>query len=741
MVDSCTRFIKGVVLKNKEAPIIVTAIHEGWICNYGYPSVRFWADNGKEFANLTLSELGAKAGFQIQYGPAYSPWCNGTNERNHASADVIVDKIREEDRKISLPKAVAMAAWTHNSNINYSGYSPLQLVTGKSVILPGITYDTPTTNSGFDADNIRQIIQGHHQMMKDYITAEFTKKLVDVSGLRREKYTAIKYKPGDKVYFQRKDDKAWYGPVKVVSHDENSVFVIDRNELIKVNIMKCMPYDERQHNETIDIDNEATPIEEPLQEEPDTIARRTRSKSVSFADKMNELKQDKVGVYYSKIQKSEDLSDESVLRVEVPTKHHGRPDVLEAKKAEMDNLNGYNTWTEVPYTGQDLIKLKWVITESENHDGQKQKVKGRLVCKGFMESIKPQSDSPTIGRSHVLIYTAVAANCKFHIWAIDIKGAYLQSNELDRDIFVQPPPDIQKEIGDDVVWRLNKPMYGLDDSGRKFYLKVKEILLGMGFEVMHEDNAFFYLRQDGELIAMISCHVDDFKIAASEDFGQKIIDAIALHLTISKIEKNKFRFTGVDFHRTDESITISMEAYAHSIEKIEQFRACKKEEELTKTEHKMFRKKVGQLAWLAANARPDISIQVQNLSQKSSKPTMGDLKKINHVVDLVKSKGNNIVFKHVDQKENLRIYGVSDASWSVKDRPVSGTVYMLGSTRNNNVSPLTWKSRAITGPTKCVKDAETRSLSSNAEKFQICKNDRKTAVWKCPTKTRSKMFC
>ena len=64
-------------------------------------------------------------------------------------------------------------------------------------------------------------------------------------------------------------------------------------------------------------------------------------------------------------------------------------------------------------------------------------------------------------------------------------------------------------------------MYGLDDSGRKFYLKVKEILLGMGFEVMHEDNAFFYLRQDGELIAMISCHVDNFKIAASEDFGQQ----------------------------------------------------------------------------------------------------------------------------------------------------------------------------------------------------------------------------
>ena len=405
----------------------------------------------------------------------------------------------------------------------------------------------------------------------------------------------------------------------------------------------------------------------------------------------------------------------SVYRVEIPVKDHGRPDVVEAKEKEMDNLRGYDTWSEVPFTGQDLVGLKWVITASENHDGQKQKVKGRLVCKGYEEEFKPQSDSPTIGRSNLLVFTAVAANCRFHIWTIDIKGAYLQSNKLDRDIFVKPPPDVQKTLEDGTVWKLNKPMYGLDDSGRKFYLKVKEILLGMNFAEMNEDNAFFFMRKNGELIAMISSHVDDFKIASTNDFGQQIIDNIAKHLTISKVEKDSFRFTGVDFKRTEESITMSMEAYAASITPIEHFRECKKDEELTKTEHKLFRKKVGQLSWLANNARPDLSIQAQSLSQKNSKPTMGDLKRINHVVRLVHQNSNTIVFRYVDTKDNLRIYGISDASWSIKERPVSGVVYMLGSKRNTNVSPLTWKSRAIISPTKCVKDAETRSLSSNAE--------------------------
>ena len=181
LVDSCTRFIKGAVLKNKEGPTLVKAIHKNWICNFGFPSIRFWADNGTEFVNTNLSELASKAYFFVQYGPAYSPWSNGTNERNHASADIIVKKVMEQDCKIDLPKAVAMAGWTHNSNINVSGYSPLQLVTGKSVTLPGITFSTPPSQSNFEAENIKSIIMGHYTMMKEYTAAEFTKKLIMIT--------------------------------------------------------------------------------------------------------------------------------------------------------------------------------------------------------------------------------------------------------------------------------------------------------------------------------------------------------------------------------------------------------------------------------------------------------------------------------------------------------------------------------------------------------------------------------
>ena len=73
-------------------------------------------------------------GLKIEFGPAFSPWSKGINERNHYSVDMIVRKIRDEDSKIMLQDAVNMATWAHNTNFKVRRYTPLQLMTGKSDI-------------------------------------------------------------------------------------------------------------------------------------------------------------------------------------------------------------------------------------------------------------------------------------------------------------------------------------------------------------------------------------------------------------------------------------------------------------------------------------------------------------------------------------------------------------------------------------------------------------------------------
>ena len=66
-----------------------------------------------------------------------------------------------------------VAAWTHNTNVNFLGYSPLTLVTGKSVILLGVTVGDLATESMYDSEAVRKIIDQHVLGTRKFREAEF----------------------------------------------------------------------------------------------------------------------------------------------------------------------------------------------------------------------------------------------------------------------------------------------------------------------------------------------------------------------------------------------------------------------------------------------------------------------------------------------------------------------------------------------------------------------------------------
>ena len=74
------------------------------------------------------------------------------------------------------------------------------------------------------------------------------------------------------------------------------------------------------------------------------------------------------------------LEHTCIHTVELPTSEHWRPEVKVAKKAEIKNLQDYETFIEVKDEGQTRVGSRWVITEKEQHDCQKTKVKARLVA-------------------------------------------------------------------------------------------------------------------------------------------------------------------------------------------------------------------------------------------------------------------------------------------------------------------------------------------------------------------------
>merc|ERR1712177_44833 len=235
----------------------------------------YYTDNGREFKNVKMDELVSKLGITIRYGPAYSPWSNGTNERNHASCDITIKKILE-DKKTGLKDAVMKtAAFTHNTSVNKAGFSPLQLVKGKAANIPALTMGNEGSESLTDAEAVNRIMETRSKITQEFREAETRKKIKDCQKIPVRNYQHHgNYIAGDKIWFQHNKGNAWHGPAEVVYQKGNAIFAYFNGEMKKVAMCRVKPYEliERIEEETKKNDNqEETPeiIEETIETEND----------------------------------------------------------------------------------------------------------------------------------------------------------------------------------------------------------------------------------------------------------------------------------------------------------------------------------------------------------------------------------------------------------------------------------------------------------------------------------------
>ena len=161
------------------------------------------------------------------------------------------------------------------------------------------------------------------------------------------------------------------------------------------------------------------------------------------------------------------------------------------------------------------------------------------------------------------MFFSVAANEGFNLRSIDIRAAFLQAKALDREVYLELPKDIKKE---GKIWRLKKPLYGLNNASRRFWLRIKKVFTDTGLESLDSDEAFYFKHdKSGKLIGMISSHVDDFNLAGTDEFIKDVTKEIEAALNVSKVEDNNFQFTGIDVKKTNNGVEISMEDYAMSL--------------------------------------------------------------------------------------------------------------------------------------------------------------------------------
>ena len=103
-------------------------------------------------------------------------------------------------------------------------------------------------------------------------------------------------------------------------------------------------------------------------------------------------------------------------------------------------------------------------------------------------------------------------------------------------------------------------MFGLDNASRKFWLRVKDVFLNkLGLKTVEGDEAFYFQNLDGKFHGSVLTYVDDFEVAGTPEFVEETISVVEKKLTVSKVEEDNFRYTGLDFKIVDDRIKISMD--------------------------------------------------------------------------------------------------------------------------------------------------------------------------------------
>ena len=453
----------------------------------------------------------------------------------------------------------------------------------------------------------------------------------------------------------------------------------------------------------------------------------------SSSPKLKERKRDEVNsylTYYSycdQISRAEEAEKKELAYIVfIPKEDWDKPFVLEAKEKELSNFRSYGAYREVRDCGQYRMSSQWIITEKLY--GDVIGAKARLVVHGNQEKAELQSDSPTVSKQTLRLQFALAAQFGWEVVMADVTSAFLQSDILDREIYVQPPKDAAPP---GVIWFLQKPMYGLEDASLKWYQTLSDRLQKLGCTKLITDPAMFYWRnKDGKLGGLICWHVDDMIACGSEEFYAAVLNKLMTMFTFGSTSEGKYRCLGWNVMHRHEDILVSQRDYIET--KIDFLDINTKShlgsEKLGEEDAKKARGMIGKLRWLTDQCRPDIAYSQLELSIAAHSPTFDTVKLINKVVAQVKNRGYWLRFNKLKtDKWYLTVF----ADASLKGLPdklssAMGYVVLLSEGfrpgHRNAANILSWKSCKTRRIVASTYDGETLSLSTALEEAIFIKD-------------------
>jgi len=124
-----------------------------------------------------------------------------------------------------------------------------------------------------------------------------------------------------------------------------------------------------------------------------------------------------------------------------------------------------------PYTkakGQNNHWYKWVFRNKLDEQGTVTRNKSRLVVQGYNqeEGIDYEETFAPVARIEAIrILIAFAAHMEFKLYQMDVKSVFL-NGYLEEEVYVMQPPGFENNEFPKYVFKLDKPLCGLQQAPR-----------------------------------------------------------------------------------------------------------------------------------------------------------------------------------------------------------------------------------------------------------------------------------
>jgi hypothetical protein len=398
------------------------------------------------------------------------------------------------------------------------------------------------------------------------------------------------------------------------------------------------------------------------------------------------------------------------LTEKVSKKEWNTPEVRAAMEKEIRNLQENGTYEEVPEEPwMNVVPSMWVVNRATEDDGKGAgKLKARLVVRGDQDQSEDDipCDSPTVDRHTVKVMMAVAANQGWTARSIDISAAFLQGREIERDVYIRPPPEYRKP---GIVWKLKKGLYGLKEAARLWYEELVTDLENNGGQRLTGDPGCLLFHVGDTINGFVLIHVDDIFISGEDDFQDELVNRIKTRFRVSKDQSSNFVYTGMSI-RCDKQgrIYLNQNQYSEELPDVPKD-AEKGSEEKKKT---ILRGVVGKLLYLNLT-RPDLSFKTNLLSRVPAGCDLNaKLKEAQELVEEARKNPLEIRYGRLGSLNNLSLEVYADAAYGGIDKDMKSTEGFIILLRGDNdrCSPIAWRSRIIPRVCKSVKTAETVAL-------------------------------